>query len=123
MLVTAKQQLDRAWRFAGDVGSYQCRADVVQTTHPTPRLENAGRQTKSTRLTVELINGADHIFAMTQGHVNAVRELVPSAGPRVRPLIPGEDIDDPIGGTDQVYKRCLGQIEGALKTRLDEVEI
>lgn len=78
---------------------------------------------RSTRLSVELINGADYIFAMTQAHVNAVTDLVPSARARVGTLIPGEDIDDPIGGTDQVYQRCLVQIEGALKTRLDEVEI
>jgi len=78
---------------------------------------------RSNRLSVELINSADHIFAMTAGHVHAITDLVPSAGPRISTLIPGEDIDDPIGGTAQVYERCLAQIDSALKLRLDEVEI
>ena len=50
---TVGQELDRAGRLAHDVGSYRYRTDVVQTTHPTARLENAGRQEESTRMTVE----------------------------------------------------------------------
>jgi len=51
--LTAKHQLERAWRYAGDVGSYQYRTNVIQTTHPTARLENAGRHPKTQRLAAE----------------------------------------------------------------------
>lgn len=64
--LTPKQQVDRAWRFAGDVGSYQYRTDVVQTTNPTARLENAGRNPKSTRMTVEgVLDRASETMEMT----------------------------------------------------------
>jgi hypothetical protein len=64
--LTPKQEVDSAWRFAGDVGSYQYRTDVIQTTHPTARLENAGRNIKSTRMTVEgAIDQASETMNMT----------------------------------------------------------
>jgi hypothetical protein len=51
--VTRQQELDQAARLAGDVGTYQYRTDVLQTTHPTLRLENAGRQPETSRMTVD----------------------------------------------------------------------
>ena len=51
--LTPKQQLERAWRFAADVGAYQYHADATQTTHPTARLENTGRHPQSERIQVE----------------------------------------------------------------------
>jgi hypothetical protein len=51
--VTHGQKLDRAARLAGDVGTYQYRTDVLQTTHPTLRIENAGRQPETSRMTVD----------------------------------------------------------------------
>ncbi len=32
MPLTARQQLERAWRFANDVGSFEYRPEVLQTT-------------------------------------------------------------------------------------------
>jgi len=41
--LTDQQQLERAWRDAGDIGRFQYRTNVIQTIHPTARLSNAGR--------------------------------------------------------------------------------
>jgi uncharacterized repeat protein (TIGR01451 family) len=43
MPLTAKHHLERAWLLAAEVGRFEYRTDVTQTTHPTNRLENAGR--------------------------------------------------------------------------------
>ncbi len=53
MPLTAKQQLERAWRLAADVGSYAYRTDAVQTSYPTPRLDNAGRSPRVERIWAE----------------------------------------------------------------------
>ena len=43
MPLTAKNQLERAWRFASDIGSYKYSSTVIQTDHPIADLRNAGR--------------------------------------------------------------------------------
>ncbi len=51
--LTIAQQLQHAWRQASAIGQYQYQTDVLQTIHPTAKLENAGRQTQTQTLTVE----------------------------------------------------------------------
>jgi uncharacterized repeat protein (TIGR01451 family) len=51
--LTAGHRLQRAWQQANAIGRYRYQMAVVQTTHPTARLENAGRQPKTTELRVE----------------------------------------------------------------------
>ncbi len=53
MPLTAKHQLERAWRYAGNAGSFEYHTDVLQTTHPTMRLENAGRSPQTRRMTAQ----------------------------------------------------------------------
>jgi hypothetical protein len=52
MPLTDQDRLERAWRYAGEVGSFEYRTDVVQTTHPTARLDNAGRHPSTKRFSV-----------------------------------------------------------------------
>ena len=35
--LTPQGRLERAWRQATDIGVYQHRSEVIQTSHPTPR--------------------------------------------------------------------------------------
>lgn len=49
---TASQQLEKAWRRAVSAGRYTYRSTIVQTLHPTARIENAGRAATVQRLTV-----------------------------------------------------------------------
>ena len=59
---------------------------------------------------------------MTESHVQTITRLRPSVRDRVRKLA-GEDIEDPIGESDEVYAQCARQIEQALRRRLEEVTL
>ena len=50
---TAREQLTRAWRQAGDIGQYRYRTTVAQTHHPTLRLENVGRTARTERFVIK----------------------------------------------------------------------
>ncbi|GMV98543.1 MAG: hypothetical protein AMXMBFR83_28930 [Phycisphaerae bacterium] len=65
---------------------------------------------------------ADHVFAMTQGHEESVLRLCPQARGRVR-MLADHDIEDPIGEGDQVYAEVAGDIEAALRKRLEEITL
>ncbi|MGQ9649091.1 MAG: L-threonylcarbamoyladenylate synthase [Phycisphaerae bacterium] len=73
-------------------------------------------------LTSDLISRADYIFAMTASHATMVASLGPNAGTLVR-TIDQEDIDDPVGGGDEVYRQCADRIEKALRSRLKEIAL
>ena len=77
---------------------------------------------RSRALTPELVHEADHIYVMTRGHLDSVARMVPSARDRCRPVGDG-DVEDPIGGSTDVYAECADRIEAGLRARLQEVEI
>jgi tRNA threonylcarbamoyl adenosine modification protein (Sua5/YciO/YrdC/YwlC family) len=77
---------------------------------------------KSQPLTLELVHRADYIFAMTDSHVRAIRQMAPQVRNRVR-KIAQQDIEDPIGESDEVYIQVATQIEEALRERLEEVTL
>jgi len=77
---------------------------------------------RSAPLTVEQINRADHILAMTTGHVEMITAMAAGARDRTR-RIDDEDIEDPIGGSDAVYARCARRIEKALRRRMKEIPL
>jgi len=78
---------------------------------------------RSSRLTVERIQRADHIYAMTESHRLAVVEMVGSAADRTYRLLDDEDIPDPIGGDRAAYAEAAATIERALRSRLEEIEL
>ncbi len=73
---------------------------------------------RSRKLTTELINDADVVFCMTDFHVEAVRQMLPSAVGKVRTLASSGDIPDPIGGGAEVYEKTALKIQQALKSVL-----
>jgi len=79
---------------------------------------------KSQRLTVEKIIEADYIFAMSNGHKNAIIQLCPQAEKKCMLLLNnGDDVNDPIGGDDEAYKDCGEIIEKAVNVRISELLI
>lgn len=77
----------------------------------------------STPLSAEMLHAADHVYAMTQGHLRRITELAPSAADRASLLLRDQDLNDPIGGSQEEYERCAQSIERALRERLQEVSL
>lgn len=77
----------------------------------------------STLMTVDALRQADHVFVMTQAHFDSVAAIAPWAREKTRMLLESEDVEDPIGSSDSEYERCAQIIEGALKQRLQEVQV
>jgi protein-tyrosine phosphatase len=77
---------------------------------------------RSRPATPESLSGFDRIYALTQGHREALCALLPPGrAPAPELLDPaGADIADPIGAGREAYQRCLAEIERALRARLDE---
>ncbi len=72
----------------------------------------------SKKLTRELARKADLILVMQRSHMERVREMCPDRREHVMMLTElGDprgrrgDIVDPIGATDEVYRRCYSEIE------------
>lgn len=75
----------------------------------------------STVLTPDMVHQSDFVFTMTREHRDTVLRMAPTAKARISELLPGEDVLDPIGGSDGDYEDCARRIESAMKSRLVEV--
>ena len=74
-------------------------------------------------LTAELALQADYLVAMTRGHLTALADRFPRLGTTPRLLSPdGTDVPDPIGGDQETYRACAGQILAHLEKLLPEVQ-
>ncbi len=63
----------------------------------------------------------DRIYGLTRSHLELLQALLPPGRASIELLDPrGLDIADPIGGSRETYERCVGEIEEALRLRLDE---
>ena len=77
---------------------------------------------RSQALTPALLARADFVFCMSDSHRRAVQQIAPEAADRVQLVRPDDqDVADPFGGSDEVYRRTATQIETALRTRLQKV--
>jgi protein-tyrosine-phosphatase len=85
---------------------------------------------RSQPLTARLIDAADLVLAMEEEHAAAARRLAPAAGDRIFLLsafaapagVAGEGIQDPIGGSPEIYAECLRRIERHLTRILPHLE-
>jgi L-threonylcarbamoyladenylate synthase len=73
---------------------------------------------RSQTLSVELIQQADFIFAMTRNHARSVISLVPGSADKVSPLDPERDIEDPIGSDLPVYNQVADLLKKLIEKRL-----
>jgi len=74
---------------------------------------------QSRPLTREAIAGADRIFAMTRGHLDAIRSIDPTAPAEL--LDPeGGDVPDPIGQGEAVYLETARALRTMIERRLEE---
>jgi protein-tyrosine phosphatase len=77
----------------------------------------------SRALSADLAKQADYIFVMTRAHRDAIMRLAPQIADRVSLIMDGQDVPDPLGGSEADYARCASQLEAALRQRLQEVEL
>ncbi len=75
----------------------------------------------SRALSADLVQQADYIFVMTEGHRDMVVSMEPSSTERVALLVEGESVKDPIGGSEVDYEACARMVERGLEDRLQEV--
>jgi protein-tyrosine phosphatase len=62
-------------------------------------------------VTADLAAQADYLVAMTRSHLLSLAGGFPGVGTQLRLLSPsGEDVSDPIGGEQQVYRECAEHI-------------
>jgi protein-tyrosine phosphatase len=74
-------------------------------------------------LTPTLVAQADSLIAMTQQHLEALKEQFRGIGPSPRLLSPsGEDLADPIGCEQPVYQECARRILIDLEALLPEIQ-
>jgi L-threonylcarbamoyladenylate synthase len=77
---------------------------------------------RSQPLTAALLNRADYVFTMTQGHLRALLPFCPEGGPLLQLLAAdGGDVQDPMGAEATVYRDCSRQILNHLVHRLPEI--
>jgi glycine hydroxymethyltransferase len=76
---------------------------------------------RSQPVSAELLRRADHIFTMTQDHLDMLLLLFPEMAPKARLLRFQDaakggrlDVKDPIGGTRETYELCKEDIKAAL---------
>ena len=77
----------------------------------------------STALTPELIRQADHVFVMTRAHLDEVLSMAPWAEGKTSLLLDSQDVEDPVGSSDDEYDQCARVIERGLRERLQEVSL
>lgn len=75
---------------------------------------------ESSPLTQDLIQDADAVYTMTEGHRQAILMHSPSAADKTQCLDPAGDIIDPIGGPVEVYAQTADMIRAAIERRIDQ---
>lgn len=81
----------------------------------------AGRH-ESRSLDRHLVEDSDRIFVMTGGHRDYIVSRWPGEAARVERLDPrGMDIEDPIGGGPEDYRRAFRRIRDSLAARIEEL--
>jgi len=99
--------------------------DVSASRHAVETLRSRGLDLSkhgSQQINEMQVRFADHIFALTRGHREAILSYWPGSDTRLCVLrTDGGDINDPIGGNLTVYEECANHIEREIKKRLDEI--
>lgn len=81
-------------------------------------------QHKPRLATREVLRWADVILVMTSAHYDHIVELYPEFASRTRLFkeaagLGEQDVDDPMGRSDETFERCLAEIRKALEALLD----
>ncbi len=101
--------------------------DIPASTHAQTVMRKRGldlRDHRSQQINETHVQFADHIFALTRRHREAILSYWPNADTRLTVLrLDGGDISDPIGGSEAVYEDCARQLEEEIDQRLAEIPL
>ncbi len=103
---------------AGGYGAVSAHALAVMMRRGIDVSEHLSRA-----LTPDMVQQADHVFAMTESHRRSILDMAPLSEGSVELLLEGEDVVDPIGGSEEDYEHCARVIEKGLQARLQEVNL
>lgn len=76
---------------------------------------------RSAAVTENLLSGADAIYCMTGLHAMQLCEMFPGLEEKIRTM-PGGDIADPYGGTQETYTAAAGQLYSAAEHIIEELK-
>lgn len=106
------------------VGAYDGMPAAPEAIEVIDERGGSLRQHASRRITPELLDHADLIITMTDGHRDALLSYFPEIADRVRLLASdGRNLADPIGCDLETYRRTAEQIETHLAQLLRELGV
>jgi tRNA threonylcarbamoyl adenosine modification protein (Sua5/YciO/YrdC/YwlC family) len=71
-------------------------------------------------VSVAMVEEADRVWVMTARHKRILEEWMPEHAGKIELLDPsGREVDDPIGGSEELYRRVARQIHDSLVRRLE----
>ena len=123
------KRLETAPEKIGDFG-YQVRSMGVFAAVGAPAADHAIRALAERKIDIsahrsspalpEVVAELDHLYCLTQSHLDALRMLLPPGKDSALVLLDpdGNDIPDPIGGSALDYRRCAENIQAAIEVRL-----
>ena len=76
---------------------------------------------RAQQVTTDMLTAADYIYVMDSSHQNTVLKMAPSGTAQPVMLDKNADIKDPIGQTQDTYRKCAEQISRSVSTRLKEI--
>jgi protein-tyrosine-phosphatase len=84
---------------------------------------------RSHALTPDLVEGADLILTMSQSHLAALEAwgvgekstLLPTFARGAREIHPDDEVSDPIGGSDELYRATFRQLNELIEASLDRL--
>lgn len=77
---------------------------------------------ESRPVTVSMIEEADKVWVMTNRHRKTLVEWMPDHAAKIQLLDPsGKEVDDPVGGTMEMYRIAAKHIHDSLTQRLKEI--
>ncbi|CAG0963934.1 Low molecular weight protein-tyrosine-phosphatase Ptp [Phycisphaerales bacterium] len=78
---------------------------------------------RSRALTREMISEAEAIFVMTASQLRAIQEFGPEAAAKARLVDPaGDDVPDPIGRDEEVYRDTAERLREMVRRRIRELQ-
>jgi len=76
---------------------------------------------ESRPVTANLLADADEVYVMTRTHLRTLHEWMPEFRDKVRLFDPSGDVDDPVGGDEEVYRRCARRLVRVLEPIVEKL--